>query len=53
MELRGTPLTWLGVLKGGRGAFLFLGVLLFSLTDDWLGEDACGDTRTEGTSHFK
>lgn len=46
-------LTWLGVPRGGRGAFLFLGVLFFSLTDDWLGEDVCRDTRAEGTSHLK
>lgn len=51
---KGDPsLTWLGVPRGGRGAFLFLGVLLFSLMDDWLGEDVCGDTRAEGTSHLK
>lgn len=43
-------LTWLQVPKGGRGAFLFLGVLLLSLTDDWLGEDVCRDTRPERTS---
>lgn len=34
-------LTWPGVPGGGRGAFLFLGVLLFSLPADWLGEDVC------------
>ena len=53
VEGRGTPLTWLGVPRGGRGAFLFLGVLFFSLTDDWLGEDVCKDTKAEGISHLR